>query len=175
MTNYDLLQAQQDVASLRGQIAHLLATLEVINLKVDGNAVFQNAAAIVQPSSSPATAETWHDFPAGVNSWGNGTGGWKKYRMNVDGSVEVSISLRQIGTRTDGITVLSAGALPTGYQPVSGAKRLPVSLDTPGVAFYSSNHTPIMSFNTDGSVTVTGVNAATAPSQLDCNGIVTLV
>src|SRR5436305_10903194 len=41
-----------------------------------------------QPGSSPPVPETWHDFPAGVNGWGLGSGGWKKYRLLAEGSVE---------------------------------------------------------------------------------------
>lgn len=146
----------------------------------NGNAFasgFTGQVTAFQPGSSPTVAETWHDFPAGVNSWGLGTGGWKKYRMTSTGSVEVSISLRQIGTKTDGTVVFAAGALPTGYQPgtVTGARKLlPIAMDTSAATFYSANHTPYMSFNTDGSVTIFGVNA-TGLSVVDCHGTIPLI
>jgi hypothetical protein len=177
MTDYTLQQAQQDIASLRGQLAHFLAQAEVINLTVDGTLLAQNPVAIVQPGSSPAVAETWHDLPAGLASWGIGTGGWKKYRLTNDGDVEVSISLRLIGTKTDGTTIFAAGAFPTGYQTggtVGARKLLPLSMDTSAATFYGANHTPYMSFNTDGSVTIFGVNA-TGLSVVDCHGIIPLI
>lgn len=129
--------------------------------------------AAVQPGSSPAAPETWHDFPAGVNGWGLGTGGWKKYRLLAEGSVEVSINLNLIGTKTDNTLLWNAGGLPAGYQPPSG-KYLPASLDTAAATFYAANHTPYLVFRSDGSVACYGVNA-TGLSQLQCHGIFSLV
>lgn len=177
MPNYTLLQAEQDVAALRGQIARLIANGEVVNWQVDGTLLVAGTAVAKQPASSPALAETWHDFPAGSNGWGLGTGGWKKYRLTVDGNVQVSISLRLIGTKTDGTVVFGTGALPSGYQPgsvTSARKILPVSMDTSAATFYGANHTPYFSFNQDGSVTCFGVNA-TGLSSLDCEGIFSLL
>jgi hypothetical protein len=125
----------------------------------------------VQPGTSPSVAEAWHDFPAGVNSWGLGTGGWKKYRLLSTGSVEVSISLRLIGTKTDGTAIFSAGALPAGYTPALGRKLLPAIVNTNAL---SGNWPPTVSFNTDGSVTVFGVNA-TGLVSLDCHGTIPLI
>lgn len=131
-------------------------------------------APATQPGSSPPIAETWHDFPAGVNSWGRGTGGWAKYRLLAEGSAEVSINLNLIGTKTDNTLIWNAGALPAGYQPASGGKYLPASLDTSGAVFYGGNHTPYLVFRTDGSVACFGVNA-TGLNQLQCHGIYSLI
>lgn len=127
----------------------------------------------VQPSSSPPAAETWHDFPAGAAGWGLGTGGWKKYRLTAEGSVQVSINLALIGTQTDNTVIFTAGALPPGYRPASGGRYLPAALDTSGAVFYGGNHTPYLVFRTDGSVAVFGVNAA-GLNQLQCNGTISL-
>lgn len=129
--------------------------------------------AAIQPGSSPPVAETWHDLPAGINSWGRGTGGWAKYRLLAEGSVELSISLRLIGTKGDGTGVFSAGALPTGYQPSTG-RFLPVSLNVAGATFWTGNHTPFLLIGADGGISCYGVNA-TGLTQLDCHGPLPLV
>lgn len=108
MTDYTLQQAQTDVASLRGQFAHLLATAEIINLTVDGTAIFANAITTVHPGSSPAVAETWQSlgtFPSGTTTHG-------RYRMTVEGEVELDINLT--GTPTSGTF---PNALPAAYRP----------------------------------------------------------
>lgn len=132
--------------------------------------------AAVQPGSIPPVAEDWHDFPAGVNGWGiaGATTGWKKYRLLAEGSVEVAINLTLVGTKADNTLIWSAGALPSGYQPVLGGKYVPASLDTSGAVFYAGNHTPYLVFRTDGSVACFGVNAA-GLNQLQCNGIYSLI
>jgi hypothetical protein len=125
--------------------------------------------AAVQPGSIPPVPETWHDFPAFVNSWGRGTGGWAKYRLLAEGSVEVSMSLRQAGTKTDGAAILPASSLPAAYCPVTARRLLPAVVQ--GNAL-SSNWVPDVSFNTDGSLTVFGVNnGASTLSSLDCHGV----
>lgn len=108
MPDYTLLQAQADVASLRGQFAHLLAQAEIINLIIDGNARFQNGITLVEPGSSPAIAETWHSlgtFPSGTTTRG-------RYRMTAEGEVELDINLT--GTPTSGTF---PNALPAAYRP----------------------------------------------------------
>ncbi len=147
-----------------------------------GNAIYVQAVTCqlqpitgtIQPGSSPPVIETWHDFPAGQNSWGLGTGGYKKYRLTSDGMLAVSISLRTIGTKNDGTIIFASGALPTGYQPISGNKYLPISFDWTGFA-YSTNHSPYFSFNTDGAVQVQGINSGTAAARVECHGIIPLI
>lgn len=135
--------------------------------------VNQNIQATLVTATNPTTfvAETWHDFPAGINGWGNGTGGWKKFRLLPFGSVEISISLRLIGTKTDGTLILPAGALPAAYQPTS-AKRMPCSTTN---AANSANSTPWMGFLTDGSVNVSGVNTAGTLDHVDCHVVLSLI
>jgi hypothetical protein len=125
----------------------------------------------VQPGSSPAVAETWHDLPSGINGWGLGTGGWKKYRLTRDGDLGLSISLRLIGTKTDGTAIFGSGALPTGYQ-VSTARRLAIS--TTGNAL-SANSTPWIGLLSDGSMNINGVNTAGTLSQVDLHGVFPLI
>lgn len=132
--------------------------------------VFSSPIATVQPGSSPAIAETWHDLPAGINSWGIGAGGWKKYRLTADGDLGLSISLRTIGTKTDGTALFSAGALPTGYQ-VSVARRLAISITTNAL---SANSTPWIGLLADGSLNINGVNVA-GLNQVDLHGVFPLI
>lgn len=131
----------------------------------------QVTAVAYQPGTSPAVVETWHDLPAGTNGWGLGTGGWKKYRLTYDGDLALSISLRLIGTKTDGTAIFGAGALPSGYQ-VSSARRLPIS--TSGNAL-SSNNTPWIGLLADGSMNISGVNTAGTLSQVDLHGVFPLI
>jgi hypothetical protein len=113
----------------------------------------------------------WTDFPAFQASWGRGTGGYAQYRKTPSGDLQVTISLRLIGTKTDGTVILAAGGWgDSTFWPSVAGKYLPVSLDTSGAAFYAGNHTPYLVFRTDGSVAVFGVNAA-GLSQLDCHGL----
>lgn len=123
-----------------------------------------------QPAAVPAIAEVWHDLPPGANGWGLGTGGWKKYRMLSTGSVELSFSLRLIGTKTDNTNIFGAGALPSGYQPANN-KYLPCIVNQNAL---SSNWPQTIRVNTDGSISIAGVNATTV-TQLDFHGTVPLI
>ena len=146
------------------------ASAKAYNVEQRVNLLWQTMlpAAIDPVNGGP---ETWHDFPAGINGWGLGTGGWKKYRLLAEGSVEISISLRLIGTKTDGIAIFSAGALPAGYQ-VSVARRMAIS--TSGNAL-SANNTAWMGFLADGSVNLNGVNTAGALTQIDAHFVLPLI
>lgn len=110
--------------------------------------------AAIQPGSVPPVPETWHDLPSGINGWGLGTGGWKKYRLLAEGSVEITISLRLIGTKADGTQLFPAGSLPSGYQP-NQAKRLGCSTTNNAL---SANSTAWIGVLSDGSFNISGVN-----------------
>jgi hypothetical protein len=146
--------------------ARLEASAKAYNVEQRVN---QLRAAMLPAAIEPGTGnlETWHDFPAGINGWGLGTGGYKKYRLLAEGDVEVAIFLALIGTKTDGTVIFAAGALPSGYQPVTG-KNLPAV--TNGNAL-SANWTPTLQFRSDGSVAVQGVNAASLTS-VSCHGTI---
>lgn len=54
-SNYTLAQAQADVANLRGQIAHLLARAEILQLQVDSSLTAAPGALVTMPDTS-----TWN-------------------------------------------------------------------------------------------------------------------
>jgi hypothetical protein len=126
--------------------------------------------AAIQPGSSPAVPETWHDLPSGINGWGLGSGGWKKYRLTSDGNLALSISLRLIGTKADGTAIFPSGALPAGYQ-VSTARRVPCSTTNNAL---SANSTAWIGLLADGSFNISGVNASTL-DQVDLHGVFPLI
>lgn len=113
-------------------------------------------------------AETWHDFPSGVNGWGITGGGWKKYRLTAEGDLEVSINLTLIGTKTDGTRVWSDGALPSQYAP-NTAVRIPVAYTAGQVP--GANSSPWMGFLAAGGVNISGVNL-TGLDQVHCHAVI---
>jgi hypothetical protein len=117
--------------------------------------------------------DIWHDLPAGTNGWGLGTGGWKKYRLLPSGSLELSISLRLIGTKTDATIMFAAGSLTPAYCPSVG-RYIPVSMNLAGATFWQANFTPFLLIGANGSIACYGVNA-TGLSQLDCHGVLPLI
>lgn len=123
--------------------------------------------AAVQPGSSPAITETWHDFPAFGNGWGRGTGGYGKYRLTAEGDCQVAIWLTATGTRTDGTVIMFTPGAGSAYSPTT-AKNLPVIVNPNAL---SSNWTPMMQFRSDGSIAVFGVNAASL-NEISCHGII---
>jgi hypothetical protein len=122
----------------------------------------------IQPGSSPPIPETWHDLPSGINGWGIGTGGWKKYRLLAEGSVEITLSLRLIGTKADGTAILPSGSLPSGYQPAQ-AKRLACSTTNNAL---SANSTAWIGVLADGTFNISGVNGTI--DQVDLNATLPL-
>jgi hypothetical protein len=123
-------------------------------------------------SGNPKKLETWHNLTGSSTGWGPGSG-WAKYRLLPFGSVEVSMHLTTIGTKNDGTVIFPAGTLSSPYCPASGPKPLPASTSANAL---SPNNTPMVSFNTNGSITVFGVNPASGTlSSVDCHGIYSLV
>lgn len=119
-----------------------------------------------QPSSNPRIISDWRDLPSGVNGWGLGANGYKKFRNLADGSVQISIYLQLIGTKTDGTQIFPPGALPSGYQP-GFEKKMPAIVNSNAL---STNWPPMLQFRADGSIYVYGVNDA-GLVELSCHCI----
>lgn len=54
-STYTLDQAQKDIANLRGQITHLLAFAQLLNVEVDGNVDYKGSATPAAPAAGFAT------------------------------------------------------------------------------------------------------------------------
>lgn len=117
MADTTLLQLQTDVASLRGQIAHLLANAELINLIIDG--MITGPIFAFQPGSSPAVQETWHYlYNSAVGSSGAPTGatsGFVRYKLLADSNMAI-INFNIAGSFAINVNI---GTVPLGYRPAS--------------------------------------------------------
>jgi hypothetical protein len=138
---YTLIQAQVDIANLRGIFAHLLANAEIVNLTIDGQLRIGDGATLVatSPGSSPSVPETWSTLGPIGNGWTTNHG---RYRMTAEGELEIDVSLQGSGTTG---TLTWPNTLPSAYRPVI-ARRIA------GVPTSGTCHTTV---NTSGTVSST--------------------
>jgi hypothetical protein len=120
------------------------------------------------------SGDDWTAFPAFVSSWGRGTGGFALWRKSHGGTLDFTISLRLIGTKTDATPIQNGGAWGDSSCWPVGGRYWPVSLNLASALFWSGNYTPFILFAGNGALSVYGVNA-TGLSQLDCHGSIPLV
>jgi len=115
VADYTLLQAQTDIASLRGQLAHLLATAEIINLTVDGTLEVQNAI-VAAPGG---VAETWHDMRPLSNSFvGTVSSHYPpQYRLCADGTVEIAGYVQFPPSGGPNFNSVTFFTIPAAYRP----------------------------------------------------------
>jgi hypothetical protein len=145
MGNYTLQQAQNDIAALRGQIAHLLAnaditTLEVTTLTIDG--------AITGP-------DTWHALTL-ANGW---TGNALYQKLPFDG-VRIWVSISSAAA-----TDAQFATMPAGYVPATNA-FLAAGAD----GNVSTALAPYVEVDTSGNVTMNGLHAFSTAGQWYCLG-----
>lgn len=165
------------MAGLRGQIAHLLATAELINLLVDGTALFQNPVY----AAPGGTAETWHDMRPLSNSFvGTISGEYPpQYRLGADGWVEIHGTIQLPGAGSyNSITFFT---LPSGYRPGSHPVSWPVSQLGGAPSTDANTGFPRMFIDTTGVCQVAGISSSingtniriTGKFPLDSTGVIT--
>lgn len=118
-----------------------------------------------------STPETWHNMPGMSSGWSVGTG-FAKYRLTAEGFLAFSFNINSPSTKTDGTTIWATGSLPAAYRPQTASLRWPVSTSA---AANSANNTPMIIFQTDGSITITGVNSTGALTTVHAHGVLPLV
>jgi hypothetical protein len=152
MADYSLQQAQADIASLRGQLAHLAANSELLNLIIDtlltlpdGSTWSTAGLSVLAPATAPITADTWHTL--GTLSHYTVTAG--RFRFDAFGEVEFDIDVAgdasNVGTTTFSVTI------PSAYRP-SVPRR--ATLSESGHAIGAGDQWPTLQVNTAGTVQV---------------------
>lgn len=181
MPDYTLLQAQQDIASLRGQFAHLLASAEIINLTVDGQIktvlILDNVASpfnwaladaagtsplgdgYAQGYTGPVQQFHAGSSPRTVETWQNVTppAGWSgtnRYKKLAEFNfICVDIQCTHAGA-TGNITFMT---LPAAYTPTTLHSNIPAIGNNTAPA----NSNQRIDFNTNGNVTTFSLPANT--------------
>lgn len=78
-----------------------------------GNLMIWNGSAWVPAIAQPGA---WANMPSPVNGWGIAGSGFAKYRLTVNGDLQVAFKNLTVGSASDGTAVWNAGALPSGFQ-----------------------------------------------------------
>lgn len=111
MADYSLAQAQADVAALRGQLAHLAANSELLNLTIDTRLLIGGGASLVATDPVSGGAETWHTL--GTLSNFNITRA--RFRLDAEGELEIDIGIDGNGSNVSGSAF--SVTLPSAYRP----------------------------------------------------------
>jgi hypothetical protein len=123
---------------------------------VTGNPVpagYMGAAVAIEPGSSPAVAETWHDV-ALVNGWavGSSPNAPLRYRLLSDGNVQLNGVVSGGSATSTGMANLPAGYYNTAYQ-----QQVPVAVTN---APSSGNNSFYLQITTAGAITIGGNTTA---------------
>jgi hypothetical protein len=111
MADYTLAQAQNDIASLRGQLAHQAANAEFLNLTIDTRLLIGSGATLVATDPVSGGPETWHS----LGTLAGFTVTLGRYRLTPHNEVEIDLELA--GNGTGAITTTFANSLPSAYRP----------------------------------------------------------
>jgi Type VI secretion system/phage-baseplate injector OB domain len=118
------------------------------------------------------TTDTWNAITLS-NGWAVGSGGWAKFRLTIEGDLQISLLLNTIGTKSDTEAITSTGFFTGIYAPTSSVPHsLPVALAGSSLTL-SANATPQLLFVSGGTLEVLGVNVGTVTS-LRCEGTIPL-
>jgi hypothetical protein len=166
MGDYTLAQAQADVAALRGQLAHLAANSELLNLIIDTKLTLPDGStwtaaglSVAAPATAPVIADTWHTL--GTLSHYTVTAG--RFRFTPEGEVEFDVGVNGDGSNV--VTTTFSVTIPSAYRP-SVTRR--VTMSQTGRTITAGDNWPALIVNTTGTVQVQ-CPAAGATTAMHCN------